>query len=398
MFSQIELSPPDPLYAAAAAFAADAREGKIDLSVGVYRDMDGASPVMEVVKTAESRLLREQTTKSYRPLMGDPLFLSEMTRLALGKDNPALAEGRVVAIQATGGTGALRLAAALARSASAGTVCHIGTPSWPSHPGVFAGEGLSVKAHDYWHAGRDAPEWDAIRMAAAATGKGDLFLLHGPCHNPTGIDLSSAQRAAILEELRRNGAVPLMDIAYYGLGDGLDADISILRQMAASSPRCIIAMSCSKAFGLYRERTGILFVICADAGEAERVRGQMGILSRLMVSSAPAHGAEVVAHILSDAGLEQAWRVELEEMRQRILTLRARLSASGLPAFRDIAHQKGIFAMLPLTPADVAMLARDHAIYMPPSGRANLVGLRDVDVDRFLAAIAQVKAVEPAAG
>ncbi|WP_298396854.1 aromatic amino acid transaminase [Sphingobium sp.] len=397
MFSQIELSPPDPLYAAAAAFAADTRSDKIDLSVGVYRDEDGASPVMEVVKAAEAKLLREQATKAYRPLMGDPVFLAEMTRLALGDDHPAVAAGRVVAIQATGGTGALRLAAALARSASTTSVCHIGMPSWPSHPGVFGGEGLSIKAHDYWHAGSETPDWEAIQAAAAGAGAGDIFLMHGPCHNPTGIDLTMEQRASLLEELARNEAVPLMDIAYYGLGDGLEADLSIIRQMVAAVPRGIIAMSCSKAFGLYRERTGILFVLCADAGEAERVRGQIGILSRLLVSSAPAHGAEAVAHILHDAALNAAWRTELEEMRQRILTLRTRLSDSGLPAFRDIVGQKGIFAMLPLSPDDVATLARDHAIYMPPSGRANLVGLRDVDVDRFTAAIALVKAAEPVA-
>lgn len=394
MFHRITPTTPDALYTAAASCAADPRTDKMDLTVGVYRDVDGQSPVMEVVKAAEGFLLRDQTTKAYRPLLGDPGFLRSMTELALGARHPLIAEGRVVAIQATGGTGALRLAAALAKSAYPETRLHLGTPSWPSHAGVFGGEGVPVIDHPYWHNGAQSVNWNGIINAARSASAGDLFLMHGPCHNPTGIDLDRDQRAKIMEALQLNGAIPILDVAYYGLGDGLAADLQIVRDAVGSGPRSIVAMSCSKAFGLYRERTGILLVICADASEAARVGARLGSLSRLLVSSAPAHGAEAVARILCDPALDEAWRIELEGMRQRILGLRARLADSGVPVFAHIAGQKGIFAMLPLTPENVATLGRDHAIYMPPSGRANLVGLREGDVDRFVQAIAQVCTTE----
>jgi aspartate/tyrosine/aromatic aminotransferase len=398
MFSKINVTAPDVLYAVAEACAADTRSDKIDLSVGVYRDTQGQSPVMDAVKAAEEQILREQRTKVYRPLLGDPDFCRFMTELVLGADNPLIAEGRIVAIQSTGGTGALRLAAALAKSASSGARIHLGVPSWPSHAGVFGSAGLEVVEHRYWLPGSDAPSWPEIYDAACASRADDLFLLHGPCHNPTGIDLEPDQRATVLAELDKTGAAPMLDVAYYGLGDGLDADLALVRTAVASARRCIVALSCSKAFGLYRDRTGVLLVACADRGEAQRVAGRLGSLSRMLVSTAPAHGAEVVAQILGDETSKAAWRGELEGMRRRILNLRRRLAASGVEAFSQMERQKGIFAMLPVTPEQVASLAARHAIYMPPSGRANLVGLRDVDIERFAAALRETCAAEPALG
>jgi aromatic-amino-acid transaminase len=390
MFSEVNATAPDALYAAAAAFAADERANKIDLTVGVYRDGEGRCPVMDVVKSAEAALFREQSSKSYRPLLGDPAFLRGMSDLVLGADNALLAQNRVVAIQTTGGTGALRLAAALVKSASSRPRLHLGVPSWPSHAGVFASEGLEIVEHRYWSPGFGSPCWTDIFDAARTSCPDDLFLLHGPCHNPTGIDLGQDQRAALLVELSQTGATPILDIAYYGLADGVEADLDIARHAMAATRRSIVAVSCSKAFGLYRDRTGILLVVCADETEAGRVAARLGSLSRLLVSTAPAHGAEVVAHILGNHDRRIAWSRELEGMRRRILDLRKRLARTGVGAFSQLEHQKGIFAMLPITPNQVARLASRGAIYLPPSGRANLVGLKDSDVERFVSAIDHV--------
>lgn len=390
MFATIPAGAPDPLYAVAARYAADPRAERIDLGVGVYRDASGRSPVMAAIKTAEGRLLDGQDSKAYRPLLGDPDFLRMMKGLVLGDDYPALLEHRVVAIQAAGGTGALRLAAALVASAGEGARVHLGTPTWPSHAGLFASEGIAVVEHSYWQPGEPAPLQDGVRAAARAARSSDVFVMHGPCHNPTGVDLSLAERRDILAALDHSGAVPLLDIAYYGLADGVDADLETVRDLFARSRRAIATLSCSKAFGLYRERVGLLLVLCADAGEATRVADRLGRLSRLLVSTPPAHGAEAVALVLRTPELQQAWRDEIDGMRDRIQALRKRLAGSGLPAFDRIEAERGIFAMLPLNPDQVRRLGQDHAVHLPSSGRANLVGLKDADIPHFLAAMQAV--------
>ncbi|SDD03202.1 aromatic-amino-acid transaminase [Sphingomonas sp. YR710] len=390
MFAGISVLSGDPLYEVAARYVADLRPQRIDLGVGVYRDGSGRAPVMKAVKRAERCLVDRQETKAYRPLLGDPAFLRTMNDLVLGADCPALAEHRIVAIQTVGGTGALRLAAALAGSASTEPRIHLGAPTWPSHAGVFAAESVVAVEHAYWERGANAPLVDQILIAARNSSPNDLFLFHGPCHNPTGVDLSMAERREALAILQRTGAVPMLDIAYYGLGSGIDDDLEIARDMVARSQRAMIALSCSKAFGLYRERVGALFVLCADAGEAVRVRDKLGRLSRLMVSTPPAHGAEAVAMILDNPDLTQAWRDELAGMRDRIIRLRARLAASGLSVLASLGDERGIFAMLPLNPAQVHRLMLDHAIHLPASGRANLVGMRDDDIPHFLAALEAV--------
>jgi aspartate aminotransferase len=233
---------------------------------------------------------------------------------------------------------------------------------------------------------------DAIRDAAGVARAGDLFVLHGPCHNPTGADLTREQRLELLAILGERGAVPLIDAAYYGLGEGLEADLQLLREAASAAPRAFIATACSKSFGLYRERTGLLLAICADAGERGRVQGQMEKTSRTLVSMPPAHGAAIVARILTEPDLRAAWEEELAAMRRRILGVREELAAlsNEAPILAGIDRQRGIFRMLPLTPEQTERLGRDHGIHMAQSGRINIAGLKRGDAPRLARALAEI--------
>lgn len=395
MFDRFPEAAGDSLHAVMARFRADPRPHKIDLGVGVYRDADGAAPVMPAVKAAEAVLLRAEDSKVYQALHGDDRFIAAMTKLVFGEDHPAVRDGRIAAIQATGGTGALRIAFDAAAIAAPGARLHLGEPSWPNHAALAAAAGLRVEPHSYFDVAAQAIDLAAIGAAAAGAGEGDLCIFHGPCHNPTGADLTLEQRRDLLSAIARREAVPVIDAAYYGLGEGLDADLRILRDAAAAVPRAFIAISCSKVFGLYRERTGILFALCADPAERARVQGQLERIGRTLVSMPPAHGAGTVAIILGDEALRKTWRGELDRLRARIGELRAELAAqaNAVPMLRGIDHQRGIFRMLPLTPEQTERLGRDHAIHMPPSGRINLAGLKRGDAGRLTEALA---AIEPA--
>jgi aromatic-amino-acid transaminase len=303
-------------------------------------------------------------------------------------------DGRIAAIQGTGGTGSLRIAFELARLAHPGTRLHLGLPTWPNHLGLADASGTEIVSHRYFNVTQGRIDLDAVEAAVGAAGEGDLFLLHGPCHNPTGADLSPAQRASIHTALAERGAVPLIDAAYYGLGDGLAADLQLLRDAAATStsPRSLISVACSKSFGLYRERTGILFAICEDRAERDRVQGQMERISRTMVSMPPAHGAATVALVLTEPALRASWETELAGMRARMLGLRSELAAlvDTAPMLRGVDAERGIFKLLPLAPDQIDRLAVDHAIHMAPSGRANLAGLKGGDAPRFAEALQDV--------
>jgi aromatic-amino-acid transaminase len=392
MFDRLSVPPGDTLHAVMARFRADPRPGKIDLGVGVYRDETGASPVMRAVREAERIRIERQDTKAYQALAGDHVFIEAMTQLVFGPDHPAVRDGRVAAIQGTGGTGSLRIAFDLARVARPDARLHLGIPSWPNHEGLARASGTEIAPHRYFDVVSGRIDLPAIEAAANAAGEGDLFLLHGPCHNPTGADLTAGQRASLLATLADRGVMPLIDAAYYGLGDGLEPDLQTLRDAAASSPRALISVACSKSFGLYRERTGILFAICADGQERERVQGQMERISRTLVSMPPAHGAATVALVLTEPGLRTLWQVELEEMRGRMLGLRAELAAlvNIAPMLRGVDSERGIFKLLALAPDQIDALARDHAIHLAPSGRANLAGLKAGDSPRLAEALAAV--------
>ena len=394
MFDRFPEPVADALHAVMARFRADPRPHKIDLGVGVYRDDSGVSPIMAAVRQAEAALLEQETTKAYQALLGDERFVTAMTSMVFGDDHRAVLEGRIAAVQGTGGTGSLRIAMDLARIANPKARLHLGVPSWPNHAALAAAASLELVTHTYVDVARQTLEFDAIEAAARGAGEGDLFLLHGPCHNPTGADLSREQRGRILAILMERRAVPLIDAAYYGLGDGLEEDLATLREAATAVPRAFIAVACSKSFGLYRERTGVIFAVCASAEERARVQGQLEKTSRTLVSMPPAHGAATVALILTVPRLRDLWMQELAEMRSRMLGLRSELAAlsNQVPMLRGIDEQRGIFRMLPLSPDQIDAVGREHAIHMAPSGRINIAGLKGGDAPRLAEALAAVTA------
>lgn len=386
MFDRIPEPAGDALHAVMARYRADPRPDKLDLGVGVYRDESGVSPIMHAVRAAERALAEEGDTKAYQALAGDHAFIQAMTELIFG---PAHA-GRIAAIQGTGGTGSLRIGLDLARIAMPGARLHLGLPSWPNHEALARATGMAMVPHRYFDPVSQSIDLIAIEGAARGTKAGDLFLLHGPCHNPTGADLPLEFRAHLLGLLETRGAVPLIDAAYYGLGDGLEPDLATLRDDLARIPRAFLAVACSKSFGLYRDRTGILFALATGPAERDRVQGQMEKTSRTLVSMPPAHGAAIVALILADPELRRSWEQELAAMRARLLGLRAELAALGAPILAGIAHQRGIFRLTPLGPDQVDRLGREHAIHMAPSGRINLAGLKPGDAPRLAAALETV--------
>jgi aromatic-amino-acid transaminase len=388
MFDRFPEPTGDALHAVMARFRADPRPDKRDLGVGVYRDAFGLSPIMHAVRAAERHLAETGDTKTYQALAGDHAFIAAMTDLVFGRDHPF--DGRLAAIQGTGGTGSLRIAMEIARLANPAARLLLGTPSWPNHAGLAAAVGFEIVTHRHFDPESQRIDWPAIEQAAAGARPGDLFLLHGPCHNPTAADLDREQRDRILSLLAERGAIPLIDAAYYGLGDGLAPDLQTLRDDLRDQPRALLAVACSKSFGLYRERTGILFALCAEAGERTRVQGELERISRTLVSMPPAHGAAVVAHILTDPVLRTDWETELAGMRERMIALRAELEATGSLWLRGISGQRGIFRLLPFTPDQAERLGRDHAIHIAPSGRMNLAGLRPGDGPRLAAALDEV--------
>lgn len=392
MFDRFPEPVADPLHAVMARCRADGRPDKMDLGVGVYRDDTGASPIMKAVREAEAWLAETGDTKAYQALAGDHEFIDAMTSLVLGDAHPAVREGRVAAIQGTGGTGSLRIAMDLARIAELGARLLLGVPSWPNHAALAAAAGLELVTHSYLDVATQAIDYEAILAAARGARAGDLFVFHGSCHNPTGADLSRAQRLELLAILAEKGVIPLIDAAYYGLGEGLQADLDIVREAAAAVPRAFIAVACSKSFGLYRERTGVLFAICADAGERARVQGQMEKTSRTLVSMPPAHGAAIIARVLGEPRLRALWEKELDGMRRRILGLRAELAAlsNEAPVLAGIERQRGIFRMLPLSPEQTERLGFDHGIHMAQSGRINIAGIKSGDAPRLARALVEI--------
>ena len=379
IFSRLAIQPPDALLGLIGLYRADRRPGKIDLGVGVFRDDAGRTPVMRAVKAGEAKLLRDQESKSYLGAEGDIRFVELLAEVAFGAG-----ADRPVGIQTPGGTGALRLGAELiARSRPDATVW-IGTPTWPNHAPIFREAGMMTRTHRFYDVASAAIDFDGMIEDLREAKAGDVLLLHGCCHNPTGADLNSAQWQEIGLLCARRALVPFIDLAYQGLGDGLEADAAGMRGLLDMLPEALVAYSCDKNFGLYRERVGALW---AQSGAAELVRSNMLALARSLWSMPPDHGAAVTRLVLEDDALRADWVSELDAMRARINELRSALAASH-PRLAAIGDQRGMFALLPLMPEAVDALRRDHGIYMAGNGRINIAGLTLETVPAFVAALA----------
>jgi aspartate/tyrosine/aromatic aminotransferase len=386
LFDRLEEQVSDSLLALIALCDADSRPEKIDVGVGVYRDAGGGTPILRSVKKAERILWETQQTKAYLGSQGDARFTALIRPIVFGE--ALAADERIVGVQTPGGCGALRLGAELIRAANPGARIFVGQPTWPNHGPLIASAGVEMVSHPYYD--RDSHEilFDEMMDSLGAARAGDLVLLHGCCHNPTGADLDSDQWRAIAELVSERGLIPFVDLAYQGLGNGLEADAAGARLVVAAADQALVAQSCDKNFGVYRERVGNLFVKGATARAAEVIQGNLMTLARTMWSMPPDHGAAIVRMVLDDAGLRADWNAELKEMCARIRSLRARLAAFD-PRLAYIDEQNGMFSMLPLTPAEVLELRAEKAIYMAASGRFNVVGLSDSNVDSFAAAVVE---------
>jgi aspartate/tyrosine/aromatic aminotransferase len=376
----------DSLLALIALANADTRPEKIDVGVGVFKDGAGRTPVMRSVKAAEKLLWERQDSKAYLGGAGDTKFPELIAPILLG---PHAGDERILGLQTPGGCGALALAFKLIAVANPGARALIGLPTWPNHVPIALGAGLEPVTFDYYDRDARTVRFDAMMELIEAAQPGDVILLQGSCHNPTGADLESRQWAGVTEAIVAGRLLPVIDLAYQGLGRGLEEDAAGLRLMLDACDEVIIAQSCDKNFGVYRDRVGCLFLKTGSVAASKQAMAHVLQIAREMWSMPPDHGAAVVRTVLEDEALRADWLRELDDMRGRILALRARL-AGAHPDLAFIADQNGMFSMLPLTTAQVLKLREDHAIYMADNGRFNILGLADEAVDRFVAAVLEV--------
>ena len=386
LLDRLDEQPSDSLLALIALCEADPRPDKIDVGVGVYRDAAGNTPILRAVKAAERRLLETQETKTYLGSQGDVRYTELIKAIVFGEEGAA--DDRIVGVQTPGGCGALRLGAELIARADPLARIFVGQPTWPNHAPLIGCVGIEMVDYPYYAKDSRTLCFDRMMEALGQARAGDLILLHGCCHNPTGADLDIEQWRAIAEIVAERGLIPYVDLAYQGLGNGLEADAAGTRLVVDAADQALVAQSCDKNFGLYRERTGSLFVKASDARQAQVVLGNLMSLARTMWSMPPDHGAAVVRIILDDSQLRADWRSELDDMCGRIRSLRARLAESD-PRLEYIERQNGMFSMLPLSQDAVLELRKSHGIYMAGSGRFNVVGLSDESVDRFAAAVVE---------
>ena len=364
---------------------ADPRPEKIDVGVGVFRDSAGRTPVLQVIKQAERRLLETQTSKSYLGSAGDKRFAELLRPILLGEH---AYDDRIVGVQTPGGCGAVRLGMELIATANPHARVFVGTPTWPNHPPIIRAVGLTEVDYPYYERGQATIRFEDMMSALESGAPGDVALLHGCCHNPTGADLNHEQWAKVTRLIVERGLIPFVDIAYQGFGRGLNEDAHGLRGILAACDEVIVAQSCDKNFSVYRDRVGCLFVKTASREASERAMAHVYRRAREMWSMPPDHGAASVHIVLDDEELRAQWHVELAGMRDRINAVRQRIAAAH-PKLAFIGGQYGMFSMLPISKEQVLRLRENYAIYMADSGRFNVVGMSDEQVDRFVAAVAE---------
>jgi aspartate/tyrosine/aromatic aminotransferase len=395
MFETLTKAPDDPILGLTAAFQRDPRPDRVNLSAGVYKDARGHTPVFRSVKLAEARLLEEETSKNYLPIEGSPAYATAVQALIFATAPRLIGDPRVVTAQTPGGTGALRVGAELVRRARPEAHVWISRPTWPNHPNVFQAAGLAVEWYPYFDATTNSLRFDDMLAALGDATPGDVVLLHGCCHNPTGIDPTLGQWREIGKLLAERELVPFVDFAYQGLANGMEEDTAGLTALLEENDEALIASSYSKNFGLYNERVGALTVLAEDAVRGEAAMTHMRQAIRANYSNPPAHGAKVVEVVLSDDALREIWRNEVSTIRDRINGMRGRfvkaLRQAGVRQdFSFVADQRGMFSFTGLSKEQVVALREQHAVYMVESGRVNVAGLTEENLARVADAIAAV--------
>ncbi|MFB2642627.1 amino acid aminotransferase [Shewanella bicestrii] len=395
MFNSLVAMPADPILGLLTQYREDSHPQKVDLGVGVYKDPAGNTPILNCVKKAEKFRLDTETTKVYIGPTGSPQFNSLITELAFGSDHRAIITNRIRTVSTPGGTGALRVAGDLIKRCNPNAVLWVSDPTWANHTGLFEAAGITVKTYPYYDYDTKSLKFDEMLSALAQVGPNDVVLFHACCHNPSGMDLTTEQWDKVVALTKEQGFTPLIDMAYQGFGDGVDIDAYGVRKMAAAVDNMILCSSCSKNFGLYRERIGSCSVVAKDANTANIAHSVLLYVVRCLYSMPPAHGAAIVETILGSAELKQEWLDELKVMRDRINGNRAilveKLKANGVERdFGFIARQKGMFSFLGVNPEQVARLQKEFSIYMVGSSRISIAGISEDNVDYLAKSIAKV--------
>ncbi len=395
MFQSLQALPADPILGLMASYRADNNPNKIDLGIGVYKNENGDTPIMTSVKKVEGILLNSQTTKSYVGPTGAADYNAIVAELLLGRSLTDSLGKRRVTVQSPGGCGGLRLAAEFIKAASPEATVWVSNPSWANHVPLLAAAGLKLEQYPYYDHASHSVQFEEMIDCLGKIGRGDVVLLHGCCHNPCGADLSHEQWQQVRDVALQQGFTVFIDLAYQGLGDGLEEDVYGVRLLADSLPELIIVSSCSKNFGLYRERTGAITLICDRAEASAIATTQIAAAARTMYSMPSDHGAAIVQLILADQSLRKEWEAELAGMRNRINGLRAQfvkqIQASGVEQdFGFIEREKGMFSFLGVTVDQVQVLVNDYSIYLANSSRINVAGINDANIEYLAASLVTV--------
>ncbi len=397
MFEHLDPAPADSILGLTEAYKRDPNPRKVNLAVGVYKDAQGRTPILDSVKEAERRLLETEDNKSYLPIDGLPDLAPYVQDLLFGPDHPVRQGHRAVTAQTPGGTGALRVAADFLARIAPETTVWLSQPTWPNHPNIFQAAGLRVQTYPYFDPNTHGVDFPAMLETIRQIPAGDVLLLHGCCHNPTGADLSPDQWEEVAHVVAERGILPLVDFAYQGFAQGLDEDAWGIRTLALHAPELLVASSFSKNFGLYSERAGALTLVATDPDAAQAAQSHIKKVIRPNYSNPPAHGGKIVVTVLSDPQLRARWEDEVREMRTRINQMRHLLAETlhekGAPRdFSFIVRQRGMFSYTGLTPEQVQALQERYAIYAVRSGRINVAGLTEHNVDYVAQAIVDVLA------
>lgn len=394
MLDALRPLPADPILGLSVAYRADTNPNKVDLGPGVYKDANGTTPVLRCIKTAEARRNETEESKAYLPPVGVAEFNSEITKLMLGADHKSMTENRVISVMAPGGCGSLRIGAEMINKARPGATIWVSNPTWANHIPLMGNAGLKIKEYRYYNKATASVEFDAMMEDLSGAQADDIVLVHGCCHNPCGADLSLEQWQALTDLCNDKGVLPFVDVAYHGLGQGLEEDAAGWRLMASQMTEMVMSYSCSKNFGLYRDRIGAVVVIGKSAEAAAAAQTHLLSIARGSYSMPPAHGGFLVANVLGDPALRAQWEEELAEMRDRINAMRdllaTELNKRCERDFSFIRTESGMFSFLGISPEQVDRLRDEYSIYMVGSSRINVAGVSDDNIEYLANAIAAV--------